>query len=153
MRRQRLRAAAARRDARQRFGVRQQRFGRSSCVGRVPRTRILRTAKAPTYGTRALLPAPSGTPARLGLRDGWTANANAGRVNSILVVHLWLGFLSWRWRVLFVWQRRGRRITLYVLTLQIALGFVLMVQGCKVPWYHYALAIAGLGRLHGAPTP
>jgi hypothetical protein len=43
--------------------------------------------------------------------------------------------------VLFVWQRPGRRITLYVVTLQIVIGIVLMVQGLRVPSIHPALAV------------
>jgi peptidoglycan/LPS O-acetylase OafA/YrhL len=66
-------------------------------------------------------------------------------VNAILTAHLWLGALVCALAVLFVWQLRGRRITLYVVTLQIALGVVLMVQGLKVPWYHYGLAIVAWG--------
>jgi hypothetical protein len=62
-------------------------------------------------------------------------------VNSILTAHLWLGFVVVALALLFVWQLRGRRITLYVVTLQIVLGAVLLVQGRNVPWYHWALAI------------
>jgi predicted membrane protein len=62
-------------------------------------------------------------------------------VNSILTAHLWLGFLVVALALLFVWQLRGRRITLYVVTLQILIGVVLLVQGLRVPWYHYALGI------------
>ncbi|MEA2664157.1 MAG: hypothetical protein QOI11_1101 [Candidatus Eremiobacteraeota bacterium] len=61
----------------------------------------------------------------------------------MLTAHLWLGAVVAALAVLFVWQLRGRRITLYVVTLQIALGVVLMVQGLRVPWYHSALAILG----------
>jgi phosphoglycerol transferase MdoB-like AlkP superfamily enzyme len=66
----------------------------------------------------------------------------AGDVN-LLTVHLWVAFLVAALAVLAVWQLLGRRITLYVLTLQILLGIVLMVQGLKVPWYHPALAVLG----------
>ena len=62
-------------------------------------------------------------------------------MNAILTAHLWLGVLVAALAVLFVWQLRGRRITLYVVTLQIVLGVVLIVQGLNVPWYHYALAV------------
>ena len=60
---------------------------------------------------------------------------------NLLTVHLWVAFLVAALAVLAVWQRLGRRITLYVVTLQILLGIVLMVQGLKVPWYHPALAV------------
>ncbi len=61
----------------------------------------------------------------------------------MLTAHLWLGALVVALAVLFVWQLRGRRITLYVVTLQIVLGVVLIVRGLDVPWYHYALGILG----------
>jgi hypothetical protein len=60
---------------------------------------------------------------------------------SLLTLHLWVGMVVVALAVLAVWQRPGRRITLYVVTLQLLLGVVLMVEGLKVPWYHYALAI------------
>ena len=62
---------------------------------------------------------------------------------SLLTVHLWAAFLVAALAVLAVWQRLGRRITLYVVTLQILIGIGLMVQGLKVPWYHPALAVVG----------
>jgi hypothetical protein len=96
------------------------------------------------YGKRGLLPAPSARPGRLAAPKGQApGGANARPVNSLLTAHLWLGAVVAALAVLFVWQLRGRRITLYVVTLQIALGVVLMVQGLRVPWYHYALAILG----------
>ncbi len=64
-------------------------------------------------------------------------------MNSILTAHLWLGALVCALAVLFVWQRRGRRATLYVVTLQIALGIALMEHGLRAPWYHAALAVLG----------
>jgi hypothetical protein len=66
-------------------------------------------------------------------------------VNAILTAHLWLGALVCALAVLFVWQLRGRRITLYAVTLQIVLGVVLMIQGLTVPWYHAALAVVAWG--------
>ena len=63
----------------------------------------------------------------------------------MLTAHLWLGALVCALAVLFVWQLRGRRITLYVVTLQIVLGVVLMIRGLAVPWYHYGLAIVAWG--------
>lgn len=62
---------------------------------------------------------------------------------SLLTVHLYLGILVVAMALLAVWWRTGRRITLYVVTLQILLGIVLMLQSFKVPWYHYAIAILG----------
>ena len=48
-------------------------------------------------------------------------------MNSVLVVHLVLGILVAACAALFVWFRLGRRITLYVLSLQILVGIVLIV--------------------------
>ena len=62
---------------------------------------------------------------------------------NILTVHLWVAFLVAALAVLAVWRRPERRITLYVVTLQIAIGVVLMIQGGRVPWYHPALAVLG----------
>jgi hypothetical protein len=60
---------------------------------------------------------------------------------NLLTVHLWVGVVVVALAVLAVWQRPGRRITLYVVTLQILLGIVLMIDHFKVPWYHYGLAV------------
>ncbi|MBV9438446.1 MAG: hypothetical protein JOZ24_00490 [Candidatus Eremiobacteraeota bacterium] len=60
-----------------------------------------------------------------------------------LTIHLYVAFVVAALAVLGVWRRPERRITLYVVTLQIALGIVLMVQGLRVPWYHPALAVLG----------
>ena len=60
-----------------------------------------------------------------------------------LTIHLWVGFAVAALAVLAVWQRTGRRITLYAVTLQILVGVVLVVQGVRGPWYHYALAVLG----------
>jgi hypothetical protein len=62
---------------------------------------------------------------------------------NLLVVHLWVAFLVAALAVLFVWQRLGRRITLYVVTLQVIIGVILMVQGLRVPSIHPALAVLG----------
>ncbi|HTJ25259.1 MAG TPA: hypothetical protein VMA36_03750 [Candidatus Limnocylindria bacterium] len=62
---------------------------------------------------------------------------------NLLVVHLWVAFLVAALAVLFVWQRPGRRITLYVVTLQVVIGIILMVQGLRVPSIHPALAVLG----------
>lgn len=62
---------------------------------------------------------------------------------NILTIHLWVGFAVSALALLAAWQRPGRRITLYVVTLQILLGIVAIVQGFKAPSYHYLLAILG----------
>jgi hypothetical protein len=64
-------------------------------------------------------------------------------MDSVLVVHLWLGILVAACAALFVWFRLGRRITLYLLTLQILLGIVLIISHHRAPPPHYALALAG----------
>jgi hypothetical protein len=61
----------------------------------------------------------------------------------LLTVHLWVAFLVAALAVLAVWQRPGRRITLYIVTLQVLIGIVLLVQGLRAPWYHPALALVG----------
>jgi hypothetical protein len=62
-------------------------------------------------------------------------------MNYVLVVHLVVGILVALCAALFVWRLSGRRITLYVLTLQILLGIGLIVSGLKAPSAHYGLAI------------
>jgi hypothetical protein len=62
---------------------------------------------------------------------------------SLLTVHLWLGALVAALAVFAVWRRPGRRVTLYVVTLQILIGIILLVQGLRVNWAHPALAIVG----------
>ncbi|HEV8019641.1 MAG TPA: hypothetical protein VGP41_00175 [Candidatus Lustribacter sp.] len=64
-------------------------------------------------------------------------------MDSVLVVHLVLGILVVACAALFVWFKMGRRITLYVLSLQILLGIVLIVMGLRAPAPHYVLAIVG----------
>jgi hypothetical protein len=62
-------------------------------------------------------------------------------MNYVLVVHLAIGILVAACAALLVWQRTGRRVTLYVLTLQILLGIWLIVTGLRAPSEHYGLAI------------
>ncbi|HEY0380991.1 MAG TPA: hypothetical protein VGC72_02220 [Candidatus Elarobacter sp.] len=62
---------------------------------------------------------------------------------NLLTLHLWIGFAVAALAVLAVWWRTGRRITLYAVTLQIAVGVALVVQGVRGPWHHYALAVLG----------
>jgi hypothetical protein len=64
-------------------------------------------------------------------------------VSSIVTVHLWVGALVVALAILAVWRRPGRRVTLYVLTLQIIIGIVLAVQGARISPLHVVLA--GLG--------
>ena len=60
---------------------------------------------------------------------------------SILLVHYVTGFLVVLLAALFVWRKLGRRVMIYVLTLQIVLGIVLIVNHLRAPSYHYAMAI------------
>jgi hypothetical protein len=62
-------------------------------------------------------------------------------MNSVLVVHLVVGILVAASAALLVWWKLGRRIVLYLLTLQIALGIWLIVSGRQAPPPHYALAV------------
>jgi hypothetical protein len=62
-------------------------------------------------------------------------------MNYVLVVHLAVGILVAACAALLVWRQMGRRITLYVLTLQIALGIWLVVEGLRAGPEHYGLAI------------
>jgi hypothetical protein len=71
-------------------------------------------------------------------------------MDSVLVVHLWLGILVAACAALFVWFRLGRRITLYLLSLQLLLGIVLLVEHHQAPPPHYALAIVGWTGYMGA---
>jgi hypothetical protein len=71
-------------------------------------------------------------------------------MDSVLVVHLWLGILVAACAAPLVWFRLGRRITLYLLSLQIVLGLVLIVQHHQAPPPHYALALVGWAGYMGA---
>jgi hypothetical protein len=62
-------------------------------------------------------------------------------MNSVLVVHLAVGILVAGCAALLVWWKLGRRIVLYLLTLQILLGIWLIVSGHQAPPPHYALAV------------
>lgn len=68
--------------------------------------------------------------------------ANARRVN-LLQIHLYVAMLVALLSIVAVWRKPERRITLYVVTLQILLGIWLLVGGLRVTWLHPALAIAG----------
>jgi len=78
---------------------------------------------------------------RIGQQSIDTITANSARMNYVLVVHLAVGILVAACAALLVWRQLGRRITLYVLTLQIALGIWLLVEGLRVGPEHYGLAI------------
>ena len=71
-------------------------------------------------------------------------------MDSVLVVHFWLGILVAACAALFVWFRLGRRITLYLVSLQILLGAALLVSGHRAPPPHYALATFGWAGYMGA---
>jgi hypothetical protein len=62
-------------------------------------------------------------------------------MNYVLVVHLAIGILVAACAALLVWRQMGRRITLYVLTLQILLGIWLIVSGLRVRPEHWGLAV------------
>jgi hypothetical protein len=62
---------------------------------------------------------------------------------SLLNVHLWVGIVVVLFAVAAIWRTPDRRITLYVVTLQILIGIVLVVQGLRAPSLHYAFAILG----------
>lgn len=64
---------------------------------------------------------------------------------SILTIHLYVGMIVAALAVLAVWRRPERRITLYVVTLQIVLGVIVMIQGLRVSWIHPALAVVAWG--------
>ena len=68
----------------------------------------------------------------------------------MLTIHLYVAFVVAALAVLAVWRPPERRITLYVVTLQVLLGVVLMVQGFRVPWYHPALAVVAWAGYMGA---
>jgi hypothetical protein len=61
----------------------------------------------------------------------------------LLTVHLIVAFVVAALAVVGVWRVPERRITLYVVTLQILIGIVLVVQHLRAPTAHYALAVLG----------
>jgi len=71
-------------------------------------------------------------------------------MDSVLVVHFWLGILVAACAALLVWFRLGRRITIYLLTLQILLGIVLVIAGFRSPAPHFVLAVVGWAGYMGA---
>ncbi|MBV9438894.1 MAG: hypothetical protein JOZ24_02765 [Candidatus Eremiobacteraeota bacterium] len=62
---------------------------------------------------------------------------------TFLTVHLYVGFVVCALALIGVWRRPERRITLYVVTLQLLLGIVLAARGLRVPPLHIVLAILG----------
>ncbi len=74
----------------------------------------------------------------------WDTRGSAKRRPvSILTVHLWVAFVVVFLAVAAVWRRSQRRMTVYVVTVQVLLGAVLVAQGLRTPWYHPALAVLG----------
>jgi hypothetical protein len=65
-------------------------------------------------------------------------------------MHVILGILVAACAALFVWFRLGRRITIYLLSLQILAGIVLIVLGRQAPAPHYVLGVAGWAGYMGA---
>jgi len=61
----------------------------------------------------------------------------------LLTVHLVVAFIVAALAVVGVWRRPERRVTLYVVTLQILLGLILLTQQLRAPSSHYALALLG----------
>jgi hypothetical protein len=68
----------------------------------------------------------------------------------LLTVHLVVGILAVLLGALSVGWRAGRRVTLYVLTLQIALGVWLTFAGLRAPGIHYGLALLAWAGLMAA---
>lgn len=66
-----------------------------------------------------------------------------GRVSSIVTAHLYLGMLVAALAVLAVWRRPGRRVTLYIVTLQVLVGIAIAIMGARISWVHFVLA--GIG--------
>ena len=62
---------------------------------------------------------------------------------TLLTVHLWIGFLIVALAVLAVWRRPGRRVTLYIVTLQILIGIALLVMGYRVSPLHMVAVTVG----------
>ena len=61
----------------------------------------------------------------------------------LLSLHYYIGFAVVAVAVLAIWRRQDRRIALYVVTLQIVVGIILIIQHLRAPSLHYALAILG----------
>jgi len=62
---------------------------------------------------------------------------------TLLTLHYSVGFAVVAFAVLAIWRRPERRVALYVVTLQIVIGIILVVQHLRAPSLHYALAILG----------
>jgi len=62
---------------------------------------------------------------------------------SLLTFHLWVGAVVALAAIAGIWRTSDRRIALYIVTLQVLIGIVLVVQGLRAPSLHYALAILG----------
>ena len=70
-------------------------------------------------------------------------------MHSVVTVHLYVGLLAVLAALTLVWRLPGRRITLYVLTLQILLGIYLYYQGLRVPPGPHSLCSSRMGALYG----
>ena len=62
---------------------------------------------------------------------------------TLLTAHLWVAFVVALVAVLGVWRRSDRRIALYIVTLQILIGILLVARGLRAPSIHYGLALLG----------
>jgi hypothetical protein len=62
-------------------------------------------------------------------------------MQSIVTTHLVVGLLAVVAALTLVWRLPGRRITIYVLTLQILLGVYLLYVGYRVPLVHILCAV------------
>jgi len=75
--------------------------------------------------------------------DGAASARGERGAMQLLSVHLYVAFVVAALAVVAVWRRPERRITLYVVTLQILLGLILLTQSLRAPAGHYALAVLG----------
>jgi hypothetical protein len=64
-------------------------------------------------------------------------------MQSIVTIHLYVGLLVLVSALALVWRLPGRRITLYVLTVQILLGIALVAQGYRISPIHIVAAVLG----------
>ncbi len=62
-------------------------------------------------------------------------------MQSVVTIHLYLGILAVVAALALVWRLPGRRITLYLLTVQILLGIWLVSSGLRISWVHILCAV------------
>lgn len=60
---------------------------------------------------------------------------------NVLQIHLYAAMLVALLALVAVWRRPERRITLYAVTVQLAIGAWLLAGGTHVTWVHPALAV------------